>query len=145
LEALGNYLQLQQTLCNDQFDYGIEVEGVSDQAAILIPPMLLQPFTENAILHGFTNQQEKGRNNICIKKTHSMLHCIIEDNGRGFQGAEIHDDHKRPLSTIINQERLAILSRQTKTVAKLTIVDKKAITGERGVRVELILPYQLEA
>jgi tetratricopeptide (TPR) repeat protein len=143
LEALEGYLQLQQTLFDPPFDYGIEVEGVSDQARILIPPMLLQPFAENAIKHGFRDLQEKGQINICIKKTHNTLHCIIEDNGRGFQGSEIHDHPKRPLSTVINQERLAILSRQTKTAAKLTIVDKKATTGERGVRVELIFPYQL--
>ena len=75
----------------------------------------------------------------------AIFHCMIEDNGRGFQGAEINTDHKRPLSTIINQERLAILSRQTKTVTQLTIVDKKATVGERGVQVELILPFQLQA
>jgi LytS/YehU family sensor histidine kinase len=143
LEALVNYLQLQQTLFDYQFDYVIEVEGVSDQSRILIPPMLLQPFAENAILHGFKDQ-EKGRINICIKKMPGTLHCMIEDNGRGLQGAEIHGDHKRSLSTIINKERLAILSRQTKTVAQLTIVDKKATVGEPGVRVELMLPYQLE-
>jgi tetratricopeptide (TPR) repeat protein len=144
LEALVNYLQLQQTLCNDQFDYEIEVEGVSDQAKILIPPMLLQPFAENAILHGFTNQKEKGRISICIKKMHNTLHCMIEDNGRGLQGAEITGHPKRSLSTVINKERLAILSRQTKTAAQLTIVDKKATVGERGVRVELVVPYQVE-
>ena len=143
LEALRDYLQLQQTLFNDQFDYEIKVEGISDQEKILIPPMLLQPFAENAILHGFTDQKEKGRITICIKKTHSALHCMIEDNGRGFQGGEINS-HKRPLSTVINQERLAILSRQTKTVAQLTIVDKKAMEEGPGVRVELVLPYQLE-
>ncbi len=144
LEALVNYLQLQQTLFHHQFDYAIEVEGVSDQATILIPPMLLQPFAENAILHGFTNQQEKGRINICIKKTNGTLHCMIEDNGRGFQGAEKTGHPKRSLSTVINKERLAILSRQTKTVAQLTIVDKKTTEGESGVRVELVVPYQLE-
>jgi LytS/YehU family sensor histidine kinase len=140
LEALEGYLQLQQTIFRGQFDYQIEVEGVAYQEDVLIPPMLLQPFAENAILHGFKDLKEKGRINICIKKTHSALHCMIEDNGRGFQGAEINADHKRSLSTTINQERLAILSRQTKTAAKLTIVDKKA-EGERGVRVELIIPY----
>jgi LytS/YehU family sensor histidine kinase len=139
LEALEGYLQLQQTI-SQQFDYQIEVEGVACQKDVLIPPMLLQPFTENAILHGFRDQKEKGLINICIKKTNRTLHCIIEDNGRGFQGSEIQGHPKRPLSTVINQERLAILSRQTKTVAKLTIVDKKA-EGERGVRVELIIPY----
>jgi tetratricopeptide (TPR) repeat protein len=143
LEALASYLMLQQSLFDDQFNYEIRVEGVSDQEAVLVPPMLLQPFTENAILHGFAGQKEKGHINITIKRVHKALHCIIEDNGRGFQGAEDHS-HKRPLSTIVNRERLELLSRQTKTLAKLKIIDKKATTGKPGVRVELDLPYQTE-
>ena len=145
LEALEGYLQLQQNIFSDQFDYRIDVEDVPDQEEILIPPMLLQPFAENAILHGFAGQKEKGQINIHIKKNHRALYCIIEDNGRGFQGAECNNYQKRPLSTVINQERLQLLSRQTRTVAKLTVVDKKATAGEPGVRVELILPYQTEA
>ena len=145
LEALEGYLQLQQNIFSDQFDYRIDVEDVPDQEEILIPPMLLQPFAENAILHGFAGQKEKGQISIHIKKNHRALYCIIEDNGRGFQGAECNNYQKRPLSTVINQERLQLLSRQTRTVAKLTVVDKKATAGEPGVRVELILPYQTEA
>lgn len=144
LDALTNYLTLQQSLFDDQFDYWIKVEGVSDPEAVLIPPMLLQPFTENAILHGFAGQKEKGQINISIQKDQRVLHCIIEDNGRGFQGVEDHNQ-KRSLSTIINQERLEILSRQTRTLAQLKIIDKKATGGQAGVRVELILPYQQEA
>ncbi|THU34876.1 histidine kinase [Niastella caeni] len=141
LDALASYLMLQQSLFANQFEYRIEVEGIADQEIILIPPMLLQPFTENAIMHGFTGQQEKGQINISIQKNHKALHCIIEDNGRGFQVAG-NQSQKRSLSTIINKERLEILSRQTRTLAQLKIIDKKATTGEAGVRVELILPYQ---
>jgi LytS/YehU family sensor histidine kinase len=122
----------QLSLFADQFDYRIEVEGIADQEAILIPPMLLQPFA---------GQKEKGQLNIKIKKNHKALHCVIEDNGRGFQdGGDNYP--KRPLSTIINKERLEILGRQTKTDAHINIIDKKATTGEVGVRVELVLPYQ---
>lgn len=144
LEALENYLLLQQTLFCNQFDYLIEVEGVDDPEDILIPPMLLQPFTENAIYHGFAGQKEKGQINIRIQKNHKALHCIIEDDGRGFHRAETNQDHRQSLSTVINQERLQLLSRQTKTAAKLTIIDKKATVGESGVRVELILPYKMK-
>jgi tetratricopeptide (TPR) repeat protein len=143
LEALDCYLTLQQALFVNPFDYDIKVEGIADQKRILIPPMLLQPFTENAILHGFAGQKEKSRINISIQKNHKALHCVIEDNGRGFQCAEEHSQ-RRPLSTIINRERLEILSRQTRTLAQLKIIDKKATTGEAGVRVELIVPYQRE-
>jgi tetratricopeptide (TPR) repeat protein len=141
LDALASYLMLQQSLFANQFEYHIEVQGIADQKAILIPPMLLQPFTENAILHGFPGQKEKGQINISIQKDHKALHCVIEDNGRGFQVVD-NQSQKRSLSTIINKERLKILSRQTKTPAHLKIIDKKATTGEAGVRVELILPYQ---
>jgi tetratricopeptide (TPR) repeat protein len=141
LDALDSYLALQQSLFADQFDYRIEVEGIADQEAILIPPMLLQPFAENAILHGFAGQKEKGQINISIQKDHNTLLCVIEDNGRGFHSVE-DNVQKRSLSTIINKERLEILSRQTKTDAQIKIIDKKATAGEAGVRVELVLPYQ---
>lgn len=141
LDALASYLMLQQTLFDHQFDYHIEVEGIPDEEIIMIPPMLLQPFTENAIMHGFAGQKEKGQINISIQKDHKALHCVIEDNGRGFQNVE-DQYQKRPLSTIINKERLEILSRQTQTPAQLNIIDKKATAGGVGVRVELMLPYQ---
>lgn len=140
LDALTSYLELQQTLASNGFNYHIDVEDIPD--GIMIPPMLLQPFAENAIIHGFEGQQEKGQINILIKRDQRALYCIIDDNGKGFQGIESNHDHKRPLSTVINQERLAILSRQTKTVAKLTIIDKKTTVGEPGVRIELVLPYK---
>ena len=104
--------------------------------------MLLQPFVENAILHGFDGQQEKGQLNIQVHKINKALHCVIEDNGRGLQSAG-NKSQKRSLSTIINnKERLEILSRQTNTRAQLKITDKKETTDKAGVRVELIVPYQ---
>jgi hypothetical protein len=60
-----------------------------------------------------------------------------------LQGEE-DDSKKRPLSTIINKERLEILSRQTRTLAQLKTIDKRATTGEAGVRVELNLPFQMK-
>jgi hypothetical protein len=140
LEALECYLQLQQTICDDSFDYRVDVEGVPHPEAILVPPMLLQPFAENAIVHGFAGQKGKGQINIRVQKNHKVLQCVVEDNGRGFQ--DVKDHQKRSLSTIINRERLEILSRQTKTPAQLKIIDKKAMGGGAGVRVELTLPYQ---
>ncbi|AEW01023.1 hypothetical protein A4D02_13780 [Niastella koreensis] len=142
LDALASYLTLQRALLTHKFDYHIEVNGINDQEVILIPPMLLQPFTENAILHGFDGKEEKGQINIQIQKKHKVLHCVIEDNGRGLQTVD-NDSQKQSLSTIINKERLEILSWQTKTPAQVKIIDKKATGRQAGVRVELIVPYQL--
>jgi hypothetical protein len=142
LDALANYLMLQQWLFDDQFDYDIEVQGIANQNAILIPPMLLQPFAENAILHGFDGHKEKGHININVKKDHKALYCVIEDNGCGLQIRTNHDDQKQSLSTIINNERLEILSRKTKTPAQIKIIDKKETGQGVWVRVELMLPYK---
>ncbi|WP_165761303.1 sensor histidine kinase, partial [Niastella koreensis] len=141
LDALTSYLTLQQVLAGNQFDFHIDVGGIADQQVILIPPMLLQPFVENAILHGFDGQQEKGELNIQIQKINKVLLCVIDDNGRGLKDAG-DQSQKRSLSTTINKERLEILSRQTNTRAQLKITGKKEITGKAGVRVELIVPYQ---
>lgn len=103
LDALTCYLKLQKALLVIQFDYHIDVEGITDQKAILIPPMLLQPFVENAILHGFDGQQEKGQLNIQVQKINKALHCIIEDNGSGLQSAETNNDQKQSFSTVINK------------------------------------------
>jgi len=143
LDALDSYLMLQQALFANKFDYHIEVKGIDNQEVILVPPMLLQPFIENAILHGFAGLKEKGQINISIQKDHKALYCVIEDNGLGYQVFD-NQSQKRSLSTIINKERLDILSRKTKTPAHLLIIDKKETTGKAGVRVELILPYQLK-
>ncbi len=140
LAALNSYLTIQRFYFDDLFDYHIDVTGIANQNTILIPPMLLQPFVENSVLHGFAEQKQKGQLKIHIQKKDKALHCIIEDNGRGFQSGE-DQSQKRSLSTIINKERLEIVSRQTKTPAKLKIVDKKAMGGEMGVRVELVVPY----
>ena len=141
LQALANYLALQQDLFLHTFDYHIDVEEVIDQEAILILPMLLQPFIENAILHGFNGLTYKGQITVQIRMQEKALHCIIEDNGRGMQCTDI-PSKKRPWSTIINKERLKILTRQANTPAQLNIIDKKGSTNETGVRVELIIPYQ---
>lgn len=140
LEALACYLTLQQAIFANQFNYNIQVEGIADQNEILIPPMLLQPFAENSILHGFAGLQEKGSLHISIQKKDNTLYCVIDDNGRGLQRGE-NQSQRQSLSTVINRERLDILSRQTKTLAQLRITDKKELTGKAGIRVELIVPY----
>jgi len=140
LAALESYLSLQKTLFENQFDYSIQIEGVKNEEGVLIPPMLIQPFTENAILHGLAGEKEKGEINIRISRNKNSLRCIIEDNGRGFQEAE-KNKFSRSLSTVINQERLVILGKQTRSKADLKIINKQESKNGRGVRVELLIPF----
>lgn len=137
-EALENYLSLQKIRFANVFDYTINnIEEVD--ADICIPPMLLQPFVENAIQHGMRNLPYKGDITITLQLNNDMLQCVIEDNGQGL--LQKIDKGKNSLSSIITQERLKILSSQTGKLASLTITDKK-LEGRTGVKVIMIIPTQ---
>ncbi|NLR67791.1 histidine kinase [Chitinophaga varians] len=138
-EALENYLSLQAVRFDNLFGYTIHDIPSEESSGICIPPMLLQPFVENAIQHGMRNIAHRGHIAITLQLQGDLLHCVIEDNGQGLQPAK--NKEKNSLSSIITQERLKILSIQTGKLASLTITDK-AGEGRTGVRVTLIIPTQ---
>ncbi|HEY9261010.1 tetratricopeptide repeat-containing sensor histidine kinase [Chitinophaga sp.] len=141
VEALENYLSLQAIRFGNVFDYEIHpIEGCEDMD-IFIPPMLMQPFVENAIQHGMRNLPYKGHITITLQLNNELLHCVIEDNGLGI--VEKSNPEKDSLSGIITQERLKILSKQTGKLASIVITDKKD-KGGKGVKVTLIIPTQRE-
>ncbi len=137
--ALENYLSLQSMRFEGSFDYRIEVYEWYEEDNLLIPPMLLQPFVENAILHGLKQIDHKGHISIEIRKDLHLLHCVIEDNGRGLQ--PVTHQGKASLSTLITRERLDILSRQTRQPAGITVTDRKE-EQQQGTRVELTIPFK---
>jgi len=139
--ALQNYLGLQAMRFEGDFDYEIDVYEEYEEDDLLIPPMLLQPFVENAILHGIRQLPRKGLIRVSIRRTRFMLHCEIEDNGNGMPVVKEVAPDKQSLSTLITQERLTMLSRQTRQPAHLSITDKGTVNGQ-GVLVKLDIPLR---
>ncbi|XZF12764.1 histidine kinase [Chitinophagaceae bacterium MMS25-I14] len=137
LSALENYLELQKMRFNDLFDFAINVDKDVDADNILIPPMLIQPIAENAIVHGFKGIEYKGLIEISIRKSNGLLHCTVLDNGTGYR--LIQNRNRQVSSSTITSERLAILSRQTGQPASLEII---AEPDRKGVRVELVVPFK---
>jgi len=140
--ALENYLNLQASQRGNKFDYFIEPYPGFERDDVLMPPMLIQPFVENAILHGFTKLNERGWVTVKITRQQKFLRCVIEDNGVGLNGNAMKD-MKRSLSTTITKERLRLLSKQTGRKATIEIVDKAKTEGRNGVRVTLCIPLML--
>ncbi|WP_212004841.1 sensor histidine kinase [Chitinophaga sp. HK235] len=138
-EAIENYLSLQVVRFDNVFDYTIQDIPEEDSSDICIPPMLLQPFVENAIQHGMRNIAHHGHISITLELKEDILHCIIEDNGQGLQPVKKKEKHT--LSGTIVRERLKMLSHQTGKTATLTITDKQT-EGRTGVRVTLMIPVQ---
>jgi tetratricopeptide (TPR) repeat protein len=136
IDALSKYLQLQAINFDDKFEYSIQLDDGMMEDELQIPPMLIQPFVENAVLHGVSKVNYKGIINIKIGKQNSFLHCIVEDNGTGLK-VRPPSNVTESTSTQIIRERLKILARQTRQPATLAIINKHEINEGTGVKVVL--------
>ena len=84
LEALELYMQMESLRFKDKFSYSITVDEKLDSDSIVIPPMLIQPYIENAVRHGIgLRNDHKGRLLVSMQYRDGCLVCVIEDNGVG--------------------------------------------------------------
>lgn len=121
------------------FDYEIE-DGYLDSSELLIPPMLIQPFVENSIEHGFKAIDYKGRLVIRFREEPTRLVITIEDNGSGANAVVQNPTGKKSLSRIITQERLNVLFNQQSRQAWFESGPKTEGTGFFTV---IYLPIQI--
>jgi LytS/YehU family sensor histidine kinase len=147
LKALTYYIDLEKLRFDDKFDYVIEKDAEIDEEFVEIPPMLFQPYVENAIIHGFVNSPKPGHLEIFLKRQNqSTLLCIIQDNGIGREKAiEIREKSglkRQPRGMTITQERIEIFNKQSKKNFSVRIIDLKNEHGEAtGTRVEFTIQY----
>ncbi len=145
ISSLKHYLILQQLCSNEKFDFAIDVNPDIDAQNLLIPPMMAQPFIENAIEHGIANKpDEKGIIKVRIALQSEMLLLEIEDNGIGREKAkEISQQHSGAhlsIATNITRERIALLNKNLKKKITMQIIDMKNEQGEqRGTNVVFLL------
>jgi tetratricopeptide (TPR) repeat protein len=145
LSTIENYLELQKVRFPEKFDYHIHVDDHLDQENIFVPPMLAQPFIENAIEHGIKHRETKGNISISYTRNGHGLTFAIEDDGIGRKKAgelrqKFDKDHKS-LATSITQERIKVINRKLRHKITMEIVDLKDEQGEaRGTRVAFGMP-----
>lgn len=148
LEALELYMQMESLRFNDKFEYSIHVEENINTAAVSMPPMLIQPYVENAIWHGLMHKSDgvKGKVDINIKIEDYKLKCMVQDNGIGRGKAEEiksqkTGNHKRSMGMQITSDRIEMINKLYGTDTKVAIKDLYDNNGEAsGTRVELIIP-----
>jgi len=136
IEAIENYLSLQQMRFEYTFAYNIIVPD-TDTSALLIPPMLIQPFVENAIIHGIGNLSDKGLITLEIAVEENQIVVKITDNGKGYQDKSNVDSDHQSLSGTIARERLEILARENKIKTNIEIT-----SNDNGTIVLLTLPLK---
>ena len=128
LDQLRLYIELEQLRFNHAFDFRIETEPSLRQEDIAIPPMIIQPYIENAILHGIAHKKEKGHILISLKPVNSSLECIVEDDGIGREQAAALKSkgiaaHKS-VGLKVTEERLQLINQRTGKEASVEIIDK---------------------
>jgi two-component system sensor histidine kinase LytS len=114
IESLKNYLALEQQMNSKKFIFSIEQKLHNiDSQEVLIPPMLLQPFIENAIKHGISKIIPEGKIKIIFEVKHRFLECSILDNGIGFFQSQTGKIAKKHVSIAIKvtKERIENLSK----------------------------------
>jgi tetratricopeptide (TPR) repeat protein len=148
IEALENYLTLQQIRLNNNFDFHIHIDEEIDDHSIAIPPMLIQPFIENAIEHGLKHLTLKeGELNIHFSVENDLLNVVICDNGIGrTKSSQINSllrkDHNS-LGAKITNERLELITNDKKKKSRLIIYDLYDQNQEAaGTKVELKILFE---
>ncbi len=149
IETLKLYLDLEKMRFEEKFDYKISVDTSLSTEEMMIPPMLLQPYLENAIWHGLMLKKTKGMLLLEIKKeTNNRIICAIEDNGIGREKAnEISIKRNNHQSTGMRniEERIALINKIYKTNMQVEIIDLyDKMRRAAGTRIELYIPIVFE-
>ena len=123
-----------------KLDYEIDVSDEIDYD-VGIPPMLIQPHVENAILHGIKPKEGSGKVSIRFYLEDELLVCEVEDDGIGrtrSREIEKRRDH-RSMATEINRDRLQLLKRSLGDKVGIKIIDKPM---DSGTLVRISLPAE---
>jgi LytS/YehU family sensor histidine kinase len=142
LAMLKLYLDLEKLRFKDAFNYEICIGEEVDAAAVFIPPLLLQPFVENAIWHGLMHRKGQGRLLVRVRAQGRDLVCEIEDNGVGrARAAELRSksaELKKSMGIGITKNRLELLDRSLGRQSAIEIEDLYDDAGRpAGTRVVL--------
>jgi tetratricopeptide (TPR) repeat protein len=146
VEILQKYLETQKLRFEDRFEFSVEIEDKMMLENAMIPPMITQPFIENAIEHGQLHTIEGGFIKIVFSKKEEMLEIRIEDNGIGRKQSEKSKkskDHKS-MALNITRQRIDNLNNKYKSSGFMIIEDYDK-TLETGTKVLISLPYQVDA
>ncbi len=147
IEALKLYLELERMRFENKFDYAIHIDSSIDGDYDEIPPMLIQPYLENAILHGINPKVGNGHIDITIRIVNQFIKISIRDDGIGreksksVQSLQPAARHKS-LGMKITKDRVRILNTIHQSNLNVNIIDLYNEKNEAiGTQVDLFIPY----
>ena len=149
LQILKSYVSIEQERFKDRFKVDYIIDSILIEENPTIPSMVIQPYIENAIIHGFSNLKNQGLLTVTIAKEGEHIICKIKDNGVGrLKAGEIKKENKGiknlSIATRNTNERLKILSKISQRSASVVINDLYNDNGTvpKGTEVVITLPIQ---
>ena len=129
IEILTKYLELENMRFENDFIYHIKFSDAIDEDYIQLPPMLIQPYIENAVKHGLLHKKSTKQLDIYfdINEEETLLQCIIEDNGIGRKASTEFNKNRiahESFSTAATEKRLKLLNDNSNNAIAVLFEDK---------------------
>lgn len=144
IQFIKTYLELESLRFDESFQYNIFLAEDISPEDIEVPQLMIQPFVENAILHGLLNKKEGEKIlNISFSMDNDFLMCSIDDNGIGRKALKPQGSHKSKPSRgmEVTQNRINIIFAQAMEQKLLTVIDKTDVEGNpKGTTVLIKVP-----
>jgi len=141
IAMLRNYMELEQMRKPGIFEFEIEYDEGLELDFIQIPPMLIQPFIENAIKHGFKNINKNGILTLTISDKKDWIEFIIEDNGEGIQGKDNIAKKHHSMAMIIFEKRRKLIQQKYHKDFGFELQNIRDVYPDKsGVRIRIDLP-----
>jgi sensor histidine kinase YesM len=147
IDYLQRYMEM-ENIRNNHFTHEVVIDPELDVDETFVPPMLIQPFIENALWHGLPANRKDIHVRVEFKKHGDNLVCTISDNGVGIQQAQLNKvesngrHHSVGIANIKN--RVELLNEKYNLHSTVQILDKKEINGSEGSGTVVILQLPLE-
>lgn len=148
LDAVSLYLKLESMRLGNRFSYKVEVDSNIDANNVEIAPLIIQPFVENAIIHGLVPKKDDCFLSVRVSKiSEDKLLCVVEDNGVGRKFSEKMKQDKggthKSYGMSITRRRLETLTKISNEDFSVEIVDLYDDNGlARGTRVNIVISFQ---
>lgn len=127
LETLRLYLDMEKLRFNNGFEYHVQIDDQVEIQNIFIPPLLFQPFAENAVWHGLMHKNGAGKLNIRLSVEDNILNFVMEDNGVGRGAASSiksnSAEKNKSMGLQITKDRLSLINGHSSEKAFFEIRD----------------------
>ncbi len=147
LKTLRLNLELEQMRFSHQFDFAIETDAAIDVENTYIPPMLIQPFVENALIHGIQPKGNGGQIHISLKQDAKAITAIVSDNGIGRKAASLKNSglksQHQSLGQQLTSERLELFGTKDGQSFYFTVTDLYDDQQQAaGTSVRIVMPFE---